>query len=84
MLLSLLNLTLTPSFSPQVLPHPAEKLCSALRPEGGQVPCGLPEGVRGESSPGQSAGNTAIAICTGGTWGVIALGQAGGHTVSAS
>lgn len=84
MLLSLLNLILIPGFSPQVLSHPAEKLCSALCPEGGQVSCGLPERVRGESCPGQGAGSAAMVICAGGTWGVIAPGQAGGHPISAS
>lgn len=45
MLLHLFTLTLTTSLSLQVLPHPTEKLCTALLPELSQVQHGLPEGV---------------------------------------
>lgn len=45
--------TLTTSLPPQVLPRPTEKLCTALLPELSQVQRGLPEGIRGESCPGQ-------------------------------
>lgn len=79
LILHLFSLPLTTSFSPQVLPHPTEKLCTALCPECSQVQHGLPEGVRGEHCPGQGAGSPATATRTEGAWGALTAAQAGGH-----
>lgn len=72
LILHLFSLPLTTGFSPQVLPHPTEKLCTALRPECSQVQHGLPEGVRGEHCPGQGAGSPATATRAVGAWGAAA------------
>lgn len=79
LILHLFSLPLTTSFSPQVLPHPTEKLCTALCPECSQVQHGLPEGVRGEHCPGQGAGSPATATRTEGAWGALTAAQIGGH-----